>query len=111
MDNAPQDTLIRFYREFQEWVEAEFPGSIPFAADYGLCANLAFWLEDNNCGDQFCIGVPKAQSQSYIDAGLDEAYPFNDADNPYNLECDKYTNPARLAWIKEWAAKELSDGN
>lgn len=70
------------------WVKNGCPEHDYFDVYFGLCTNIMFAA---NCG---CGDI------SYILFKGNE-YPFNDNPSDYFNEDNKYTNPKRLAWLKE----------
>lgn len=109
---SAQDHLDRFYVELQAWIDGGCQAPSKFSRAYGLCGNLDGWCahEDDDAivfeelSDAMCI--------SFDEAELSDIYPFNSrGDSDYKRERTAgaiYTNPARLAWIKEHAEAALA---
>lgn len=100
------EELKQFYKEIQEWIEAECPEHPVFRPYYGLCWSLVRWTNKHGKAGDVDILVFELAEQ-LMDAGLDKEYPFNHGlDIEYNCECSTNTifqNQFRLAWIKEHA--------
>ena len=101
--------LHGFYIAYDLWLKnGAGPGGV-FSQSYGLCANIFDYLTS--------IGVPceAALEQLHIDfisAGLNEALPFNESKEHYHEERRRnecHMNPARVAWVREQAARALPE--
>lgn len=100
------EELKQFYKEIQEWIEAECPAHPVFRPYYGLCWNLRHWADKHGKTVNVDILVFELAEQ-FVAARLDKEYPFNHGlDLEYNCECSInaiFQNQLRLAWIKEHA--------
>ncbi len=90
----------QFYRDLQKWIKQGCPQDNPYywMPTRGICAAWIQW------------GIIHNRSTSYLDlasvfsaAGLNKLTPFNPPEYgiQFGYETCKFTNPARLAWIKE----------
>lgn len=90
--------LVEFYKEFSLWVET---GKGNFDKECGICDNLTEWA--------LAKGFPSYPfryllKESFIDAGLDYRYPFNEGSHAnYVEDHDMYNNPLRVQWIHDHA--------
>lgn len=93
------DPLVWFYRDVLEWVEG---GKLAtnFHPLYGLCSNGVNWEQQHPLA-----GNIEAQLMDHFAReGLDVEYPFNNGSGTaYSADIATYTNPLRLAWIREHA--------
>ena len=106
--------LARFYLDMQEWIDAGCPKDNPydFWRESGICGNLTRWAGNNFRTIQEIDNLMSALKIQFVEAGLDEIYPFYtespfDALSQYGLEVRTvtlYKNPTRLEWIAKHAA-------
>lgn len=96
-------SLQAFYREVQAWVDEGCPDRVDLMSVVGLCGNLSNWLAKQGLPNDAIDLIYQEQSRLFEAAGLAPDYPFNEDDCDYDLEINKYRQPARLAWIKEHA--------
>ena len=99
-------TLKDFYRAIQAWIDDGCPEYNPyhFNIDCGLCVclyryTLSQGVDTNSSA--YC-DLDYDLYRSFTTAGLNGVFPFNTGPGSigYGTEHNKYTNPARLQWIK-----------
>ena len=89
--------LTQFYRDYAAWLDVGAPDLKPFMRHKGLCANSASYPDS----------MYREMIQQFLDAGLSDSQPFNDANNPDNdywAESGRGTchlNPARIQWVRD----------
>lgn len=110
--SAVQDHLDQFYIELQAWIDGGCGEHRAFSRRAGLCANLNDWCLSQSLSDDVWDEVSGALADSFDEAELHDVYPFNsrgfvDYASERSVEA-VYTNPARLAWIKEHAEAALA---
>lgn len=70
---------------------------VHFQRDVGLCVNAAgfnlYWHGSTN--------IRREMQKQFIEAGLDDCYPFHEVEEDYYKEKDSRLNPKRLAWAKD----------
>lgn len=82
------DDLQQAINEIYLWVKDGCPQHKYFSTDAGLCSNIG-WVTK-----RYSVDI-----NTYF-FGEDE-YPFDGDWFSYNACTNKYTNPKRLAWLKE----------
>ena len=97
-----ESILKDFYKDLLTWINEGCPEDniYNFKVSKGLCSSFLEWTRKNYPKDIFTLGE---FSDPFAKEGLDRAYPFNPGLREYIHEQNKYTNPARLNWIKEHA--------
>ena len=87
------EPLTWFYRDMQDWIDAGCRyDHLAFRPSNTLCANAWEWDEVHTY-NQRCTAAQLCGQ--FGEAGLSMVFPFGPR------ETSPYTNPARLAWIKE----------
>lgn len=70
---------------------------VHFKRDVGLCANASgfnlYWHGSTN--------IRREMQRQFIQAGLDDCYPFHEKAGDYYSEKDARLNPLRMAWAKD----------
>ena len=98
LDRIPK----QFYRDLDKWINQGCPldNQYHWLPYQGICSAWRAWGRYHN-RPAFSTDL----EQVFIAAGLDAFTPFNPPKYriPYWRESHKFTNPARLAWIKEHA--------
>lgn len=98
---AQSEALTKFYKEIQQWIDGGCKAHKAFYACGGLCLNLRqWWLCQQNGSFKHFARLRNELSQQFLESGLDTYSPF-DKDDFYCFEENKYTNPARLQWIRD----------
>lgn len=70
---------------------------VHFKRDVGLCANAgSFNLYWHGSTD-----IRREMQGQFIEARLDDCYPFHEKEEDYYSEKDARLNPLRMAWVKE----------
>jgi hypothetical protein len=74
---------------------------IHFKQDVGLCANAAgfsiYWYGNTHTAT---TNIRREMQGQFIEAGLDDCFPFHEKEEDYYSEKDARLNPIRLAWVK-----------
>lgn len=96
--------LKQFYQDINAWVEQGCPTHPAFVINCGLCRNLGNYLGQLNLNQKEKINVYMELSKQFIDAQLDNQYPFDNGDMDYKHK-PKFTNPRRLRWIIQHAGE------
>lgn len=108
-----EEHLGRFYIELQAWIDGGCCAGRIFRRDLGLCGAALRWQIDNvPTSDRWLLWY--ALKSQFVSAGLDGSAPFESGDydaweGAANADA-LYTNPARLAWIKEHAEAAKAAG-
>ena len=93
-------SLLKFYILLDQWIKDGFPVGRRFSRQFGLCTNLGNYVDA--ASHEVWRELAKELSVSFVEAGLDIAYPFNISVESYSDECSNrsiYQNQARLDWI------------
>lgn len=102
--------LKTFFIHLQEWIDDGCPTNHYFSSPDGVCGNLWRYMgsyPENILSDEHSIIVDEYLFQKIFNKRFT---PFNDGDYTYSMDSDNltmYSNQKRLAFIKEWATKEL----
>ena len=96
--------LKSLYRLMQAWIDSDFTLELTEIPNrdkaYGLCWHLGSYVGHAS-------PAHLEMKEQFITAGLDEYHPFNNGNSlKHDAETGRnhrYTNPLRLAWIKEHA--------
>lgn len=90
----------QFYRDLNKWINQGCPHDNQYYwfPSQGICSAWRAWGEYHNRPASY-----KDLEPVFIAAGLNAVTPFNPpgCEIPYRAESHKFTNPARLAWIRE----------
>ena len=94
--------LKDFYKDLLTWINEGCPeyNTYNFETYSGLCTSFKKWILKTYPDDVFWLDE---FTYTFVKEGLDRAYPFNPSCKEYINKQNKYTNPARLNWIKEHA--------
>ncbi|EFH4744264.1 hypothetical protein ACVVJA_002595 [Escherichia coli] len=99
-----KEILRPFYADYAQWLDAGAE-SLAFNRSTGLCSNLCCY-----CAMRFCAGAALDElAVTFIAAGLDEDFPFNNCPDDYLFEAENHTchlNPARVAWVRRCVSNE-----
>jgi hypothetical protein len=110
--SAVQDHLDRFYVELQAWIDGGMARGSVFATHKSICGAALAWQKKHAPDLQGIWTLWDAIGKQFASAGLHTKHPFNDGDFKkweFESDCGRlYTNPARLAWIKEHAEAALA---
>lgn len=106
--------LSSFYDAMYQWIAEDCPTNTestdkpPFTIAVGLCTNLTNFCNFLNLEFKMCDLLHYEMRTQFKDAGLNAMYPFNESIRAYMPESDedRYTNPARIAWIIEHTTLE-----
>lgn len=109
-----EEHLGRFYIDLQAWIDGGC-GEPTFWRSEGICPNLERWAARNGIGWRQAEELLEALERQFAEAGYATAFPFNlslgnQSYGEENLYGTIYTNPARLAWIKEHAEAAKATG-
>lgn len=74
-----------------------------FDCEHGLCWNLWKYLKSVGADFQTLSIIDFELTNSFLASGLCSEYPFNRCIVDFEKE-NKYTNPKRLAWIRQHAS-------
>ena len=113
--------LTDFYQEMYEAVYGDIDTirfHNVFSAHEGLCENLERYIDAVSCGTTRGKKIKAEMRAQFIEAGLDDEYPFNSdwskPESDWNLSYGSeaksstmYQNPKRLKWIEDHSAKEI----
>lgn len=101
-----EEHLGRFYIELQAWIDGGCKEHECFHHWRGLCGNVAEWQRINAPEYTGYFRLWDALGRQFKSAGLDQDHPFPSLGSKTKY----YTNPARLAWIKEHAEAAKAAG-
>lgn len=96
--------LSEFYKEYLEWVDAGVPEHQYFVTFTGLCSNFGYFAQYHGARDYTAFS--EEMIKQFVDAGLNERYPFNRDYSGYNIEVYSdsiHLNPKRIAFVRERA--------
>lgn len=98
--------LQQFYFDIAAWIVTKFNvhDSI-FNTDTGLCGNLESWTIKHALSDNEYERLDIELFKSFINAGLNKNFPFNDG-TEYGMFCSekfKYDNEYRVDWVMKRA--------
>lgn len=92
----------QFYRDLDKWINqgCPFDNQYHWLPSRGICSAWRAWGKYHNRPAFYTDLEP-----AFTAAGLNAFAPFNQPEYsiPYMKESHKFTNQARLAWIKEHA--------
>lgn len=88
--------LKEYYKSIQKWIDSGCPDKSPYYIGVGLCNNIKVYAGTYSKH----ISLVSEMKAQFILADLDIAYPFNESSFDYHTEQQKYTNQARLDWVK-----------
>ena len=94
--------IKEFCNDLLEWINEGCPTINPynFSQRAGVCTLYRWWALKKHPNDVF---VSLFSLHTFEGTTTDDVYPFNLDEADYEKEQNKYTNPARLNWIKEHA--------
>ena len=94
--------LKDFYKDLLTWINEGCPeyNTYNFQPHVGLCTSFKKWVLKTYPDDVFWLDE---FTYTFVKEGLDRWQPFNQSYKEYINKQNKYTNPARLNWIKEHA--------
>ena len=95
--------MHRFYKDLSTWIDQGCPISNEwrFDAICGICHNLTTWGIEKGLNNQEIDWILDELKTQLLHESLDPTYPFDNNHANYIKEENKFTNPWRLAWIKE----------
>ena len=102
--------LKTFFIHLQEWIDDGCPASHYFSSPDGVCGNLWVYM------DSYPESILSVKHSNIVDEYWfqnllnKQITPFNDEDYTYSMDINNltmYSNQKRLAFIKEWATKEI----
>ena len=95
--------MHRFYKDLSTWIDQGYPtyNEWRFSPNIGICGNLYIWGIERDLRDQEIVQLLDEFKAQILNKHLDPEYPFNGIPPAYVNEENKFTNPRRLAWIKE----------
>lgn len=107
-----EEHLGRFYIELQAWIDGGCKKHRSFSAKSGICEALYCWANDNGASDALEYDLFLTNTNLFRASGLGSTYPFggSTALDRERRAAAVYTNPARLAWIKEHAEAAKAAG-
>lgn len=98
------ELLTDFYRTYLAWAEGKQLGF--FTKKCGLCHNLAKYLNSTGCS-HFYEDVISEMRDQFVNAGLDDIYPFNNGSGrDYDSEGkndNMANNQTRMKWVRDHA--------
>lgn len=106
--NKPLDeTLHKFYRAYQDWLDNPELSRFKFMKEAGLCSALSMFLRayfPYGCTRMINTTLSTFMSEDFEKAGLHPVLPFNNlpTDPSYwsDVEAQKsYLNPRRREWV------------
>lgn len=90
-----------FYQALWDWIQSNFLNNPnEFEANCGLCSAIWDWHVAKDFTHESGVSLKEEMKQQFEDAGLDIQYPFDAQSWDYANTVNKFTNPKRLAWIK-----------
>lgn len=105
--------LSEFYADVLAMLEDPNSQAFPaFSPSSGLCFNLAKWTRQSKylpCPEDYTGRLIRAMRLQFVEAGLDECYPFDARHTAYRMASSDgslYQNEARLNWIKQHAERQ-----
>lgn len=94
--------LSLFYQAIWNWIQSNFQyNPNEFDTNCGLCSALWDWHIATDMAHELGMNLKEELKQQFVDAGLDIQYPFDEHTWDYTSTVNKFTNPKRLAWIKD----------
>lgn len=104
MSTKQSNELTAFYQAIQKWIDEGCSWENKFFSPrFGLCANLLNYCDQMGIESVWHV-LREELFMQFTDARLDESFPFDESYEAFRLSLSKYTNPKRLAWIKQHAA-------
>ena len=101
--------LKTFFVRLQEWIGGGCIGNDVFYIDQGICMSLRLYMTRPLAGDLSKQDMREVEDYVHCKLFKENNTPFNTESSSYwaeRLNKTMYKNPARLAFIKEWATKE-----
>ena len=95
--------MNRFYKDLSTWIDQGCPTSNEWYFDTicGICGNLLIWGSIKDLSSQEMNRILDELNAQFLNEYPESEYPFNSTPAAYVDEENKFTNPWRLAWIKE----------
>jgi len=98
----PSIKLIRFYREYAQWLHNGAPDREPFRRCVGLCTALR--TDYTVVSQETRMELKREMQDQFEAAGLDRSFPFGTT-RYYELRESntQHLDPERIAWVREHA--------
>ena len=101
--------LKAFFIALQKWIDEGCIENDVFYIDQGICMSLHLYMTRRLSGDLSGQDMREVEDYMYCKLFNKNSTPFNTEVRHYVAEGasrSRYKNPARLAFIKQWANKE-----
>ena len=105
-----EKAIQQFCIYMQDWIDSAFPKKSDVSTEAGLCKNLKNYLHNLFKDDLYRLFRITSEDYLHTEVFFNCCFPFNTNRDEYVKEEVSHTfyqNEKRLAFIKEWATKEL----
>ena len=111
MSESEIETYLKaFFKLLQKWIDEGCIRNDVFYIDQGICMSLYLYMTRLLAGDLSEQDMREVEDYVHCKLFKENNTPFNTESNRYwaeRLNKTMYKNPARLAFIKKWATKDL----